>query len=338
MSMERPDLSGLPAEIVAYIEALEAQLGEQAQSRPQPALSEPPTTCNVITLTAQGLGKRTARHFYGRQHRGGMGVFDLETAEDDPPTILLAADESEQILLFSDQGRAFRLAVAAIAQTEVRGSGQSIRSGLMLRPGEKIIAALPDSNKNYVALVSERGWVRRIRSSRLSQRGLVQGLTFHDPKDGGRLVAACWSKGDGNLLIATQQGLALRFPEHHVSDQHGCLGVRLEPGDSAAAITAVSEESNVFLLGNDGKGTLRPMSTFRANKAPGSGAKQALKTDRLVAALTVTEQDDLFIISRLAKMIRFPAGEVPAKEGVVQGVNCMTLRADEVLAATVTPL
>lgn len=336
--MDRVDLSGLPAGVIAYIEALEARLAELEQPRNQPTPSEPPTSRQVITLTAQGLAKRTPRHLYGRQHRAGMGVFDLDTPPTDPPAALVVADESEQILLFSDQGRAFRLAVTAIPLADVRGSGQSVVSGLMFRPGEKIVAVLPDSNKNYVALVSERGWVRRIRSSRLSQRGLVQGLTFHDPKDGGRLVAACWSKGDDDLFIATRQGLAIRFPEHHVSDQHGCLGVRLEPGDSAAAIAAVNEESNIFLLGNDGKGTLRQMSTFRANKAPGAGAKQALKSDRLVAALTVSEQDDLFIISGLSKMIRFPAGEVPVKEGVVQGVNCMILRADEVVAATITPL
>ncbi len=74
------------------------------------------------------------------------------------------------------------------------------------------------------------------------------------------------------------------------------------------------------------------MAGFAANKAPGSGGKVALKTDHLIGAATVTDNDDLFAISRLGKIIRFQAVEVPAKEGVVQGVNCMSLRADEVVA------
>jgi DNA gyrase/topoisomerase IV subunit A len=76
------------------------------------------------------------------------------------------------------------------------------------------------------------------------------------------------------------------------------------------------------------------MAGFAANKAPGSGGKIALKTDHLIGAVTVANSDDIFIISGLGKIIRFQAGEVPAKEGVVQGVNCMALRADETAALT----
>ena len=97
------------------------------------------------------------------------------------------------------------------------------------------------------------------------------------------------------------------------------------------AITAVSEQSGVFLLSHDGKGTVRHMSGFRLNKAPGAGGKVAMKTEKLIGAVTVAD-DDLFIISQLGKLIRFKAGEVPVKTGVVQGVNCMSLRNDEATA------
>ncbi|MCB0088294.1 MAG: hypothetical protein KDE54_10300, partial [Caldilineaceae bacterium] len=104
MSMlpERPDLSGLDADIVDYIEALEAALDEAETSgsgrapRAETALepSEPPTTMNIISISRDGMAKRTPRHLYFRQRRGGMGVFDIETPEDDPPAFLAAADES----------------------------------------------------------------------------------------------------------------------------------------------------------------------------------------------------------------------------------------------------
>jgi DNA gyrase/topoisomerase IV subunit A len=94
----------------------------------------------------------------------------------------------------------------------------------------------------------------------------------------------------------------------------------------------------IFLLGADGRGTIRLMSGFAPNKAPGGGGKVAMKTDHLVGAVAATPQDDLFIQSRLSKLIRSRAAEVPAKEGVVQGVNCMALRADECAVVAVSPV
>src|SRR5262245_45595328 len=84
--IQRPDLSGLPAEVVAYIEALEQELenvnqgDEEAITRNEAPLgpSEPPTTINVLTISKNGMVKRTPRHHYWRQRRGGMGVFDLD--------------------------------------------------------------------------------------------------------------------------------------------------------------------------------------------------------------------------------------------------------------------
>ncbi|MGC9394402.1 MAG: hypothetical protein ACP5J4_06060 [Anaerolineae bacterium] len=75
-----------------------------------------------------------------------------------------------------------------------------------------------------------------------------------------------------------------------------------------------------------------------ANKSPGGGGKVALKTDKLVAAAAATTTGDIFIISRNSKIIRFQAAEVPPKEGVVQGVNCMALRGDETAAVAIVEL
>ena len=74
------------------------------------------------------------------------------------------------------------------------------------------------------------------------------------------------------------------------------------------------------------------MPRFGANKSPGAGGKTVMKSEALVGAMIVSPNHDLFAISRLGKIIRFQAAEVPAKEGLVQGVNCMALRADECVA------
>jgi DNA gyrase subunit A len=159
------------------------------------------------------------------------------------------------------------------------------------------------------------------------------GIPLYDIKSFGPLASAVWTPGDGDLLIATQQGKAIRFSEKQVPPQ-GCLGIRLGPDDQAVAIAPVYEESEVFFLGADGHGTVRPMSGFARNKAPGSGGKNAMATGQLISAVNVDGADDAFIISRLGKIIRFRISEVPVKDGVVQGVLCMSFRADEAVAMT----
>ncbi len=343
--MERPDLTDTPVAIQAYIESLEAEVQRLQSKRsalaapdsePEAEIepAEPPTSINLITLSANNLAKRTPRHWYGRQRRGGMGVFDLETADPDYPHVLVLADENQPLLLFSNFGRAFRMMVNDLAEAAGRAKGQTLTSLFQFRPHERIVAALPGDQGEYVALGSQRGWVRRIRSNYLS-KSLIPGMSFHDVKEGGYLTCACWTVGNADLLMATRQGQGIRFMETQVPGR-GCLGMRVDVTDELVGITAVRSDSTVLFVGHDGKGSLRHMAGFAANKAPGSGGKAAFKTDKLVTAVTVSDESDIFIISKLGKIIRFRADEVPVKEGVVQGVNCMALRADEVTAVTVT--
>jgi DNA gyrase subunit A len=344
MVEDRPDLSNVAEEVVAYIERLEEAL-RQAQSAAgelddEPLLpSEPPTTINVITISAAGNGKRTPRHFYSRQRRGGMGVFGLETSGQDPPAFLLLADESAALTLVTDQGRAFRLPVAEVTETPVHGRGRSLVERFPLRPGERLALAfadpLVDQRSAYLALVTRRGQVRRIGQQYLG-KSLQSGTVLYNVAEGGAPAAACWTGGADELFIATRTGLAIRFSERLVPVR-GCLGIRVDPSDEVAGVAAVAPNGGVFLAAQDGKGTIRLMAGFSANKEPGGGGKTAIKAERMVAAVGANAQDDLLIISRLGKIIRFQAVEIPAKEGVVQGVNCMNLRADECVAAVASP-
>jgi DNA gyrase subunit A len=330
--MERPDLSQLPPEIVAYIDYLEAQLeARTAREAVAPEPSEPPTTVQLITISRDGQAKRTPRHYYSRQRRGGMGVFDLDTGGDDLPVVISLAELDERLLLFSNEGRGYRIEVRDLAEEAVRGRGASLRSLLPLRETEQIVAALPANGGAYVILVSERGWVRRVRSSFFAGT-LIPGTSFHEVANGGSLAGACWSPGDADLFIVTRQGMAVRFSESQVSGRTGALGLRVAPGDAVVGVTLVYEDGGAFIADAAGQGTIRLMSGFRPNKSPGAGGKQAMKSDEVLGTVAVAPEDDLFLISRLGKIIRFSAGEVPAKESAVQGVSCMTLRADATTA------
>ena len=124
MSITRPNLETTDPEIVAYIEYLERELAsfrqekstllsrgnlttkenlEVSESIPEP--EELPTSINVIVSTGGGIAKRTPRHLYTRQKRGGMGIFDLDSPDNEPPLLLTLADEDQTLLLLTNKAR-----------------------------------------------------------------------------------------------------------------------------------------------------------------------------------------------------------------------------------------
>jgi DNA gyrase subunit A len=346
MTFERPDLSQVDPEILAYIESLESELtrlreGSRSRSKSTEPMelaepNEPPTSTCLVTMSKNGLIKRTYRHLYARQRRGGMGIFDLDTPEEDPPTFLTLANDNADLLLITDFGRGYRLPLSSLPAAQIRERGQNIGDLVSMQPGETVRVMLPAQDEGYAAILSERGYVRLLRYNYVGTN-MRPGTPIFDVGRFGPVAAGCWSSGEAELLIATKQGKGIRFREKMVH-ANGSLGIRLDRGDDVVAIAGIDEESSVLLIGADGKGSIRMMSGFAANKAPGSGGKLLLKTDQLVGAATIKDSDDVFAISGLSKIIRFQAVEIPPKEGVVQGVNCMALRADEVTAITVAAL
>ncbi len=349
---DRPDLSHVSPEVRSYIEALESEL-ERLRSRTPASrsassagteeeeisqiplrLSEDPNPYFIVTFSARGLVKRTPRQLYQRQRRGGMGIFDLELEQDDVPSALSMVLETQSLIVLTNYARAFRLPVSWIPEAPIRGKGQSLAVKFGLQPDERPVAALPDQTQGALAMVSERGIVRYLRHHVFGEQMKPGTLMFETVKFG-QLVGACRTTGSDDLFVATRQGKAIRFSEKLVPPQGG-PGIRLESGDLPVAIAAVQEDSQVFLAEANGRGTLRLMSGFAPNKSAGGGGKLAMKTDELVGAITVKGGADIFLISRLSKIIRFMADEIPAKDSVVQGVNCMSLRADTVSALVCT--
>jgi DNA gyrase subunit A len=161
------------------------------------------------------------------------------------------------------------------------------------------------------------------------------GMVLFDVARFGKIVAAGWVFDETEVFIGTKMGKGIRFA-HKRTHPNGSLGIRLDPNDVPVAITGVNDDSGVFLLSHDGKGSVRLMEGFRSTKSPGAGGKVALKTEHMVAAIHVTDEDDVFCLSELGKLIRFQAVEIPPKTGTVQGVNCMSLRADACTTATIS--
>lgn len=341
--MQRPDLSNLDPSIIEYIEYLERKVsvrpGRASVSSSEPfdlspeRASEalPPeheSSAFIVTVTAGGVAKRTPRHTYTRQHRGGMGGYGIDLTEPDYPVVMANADENQNLLLFTSRARVFRQPLLVIANEDVHGAGSRITERLTLEPDEKIVAVLHEQAKGYVALASETGRVRCLRHHLFGEH-MRPGTEVYKYNEFGPLVSACWTPGDAELFLLTQQGIAIRFAEKAIAPQ-GEQGIRLSGDDRLVSVVSIYPDSRVFIVSADGRGTVRLMSGFAPNKSPGGSGKIAIKSNKVVGAAVLEANDDVFLLSHLGKIIRFPADEIPSTEGVVQGVNCMGLRGDEV--------
>jgi len=365
-----PDLSTLSPTLRAYIEMLQAEnrslrteleqvkgvrrplppaaprvsaprapAAELAEAEPLnlPAIQYAAGTM-LISISGQGVLKRTPLNAYGKQRRGGMGVYDIKLKDDDAPAFLLVALEAETLVLVTTRCRAFRVLVSSLRLAEVRDRGESLTERLRLTAGEKISAVLAvnDANESdlpWVLLGSASGVVRRMRRNYVGPN-LADGTILYDPKEGGPPSVMCLSRGDGDLFLASNTGLGIRFEEKLVSHR-GTRGIRLTPQERLMGVAPLPADGSVLLVSADGQGVRRSMDSFAASKSAGGQGKIAIKTNALVAALSVNEADEVLCISAFAKLIRFDAAEVPPRSSVAQGVNVMELRGDRVTAATV---
>lgn len=343
--MQRPNLNKVDISVRLYIEYLEAKLGISPSQPLSPAdfqssedqkllgesyPAEPETDIGILTISSQGWVKRTLRHIYHRQHRGGMGVFDLDVTPQDYPTLLGMSSENQTMLLFTNLGRAFRFNFQSIEPTPIRSKGSLPFERLPFEPLETLVAILPEQAKGYIAFLSESGKVRCLRHHFFGEH-MRPGTMVYNYAEFGPLAAACWTSGDSDLFITSKSGLGIRFDEKKISPQ-GELGIRLSGTDTAVGITSVNDESEVFILSSDGKGTIRQMSGFAPNKSPGGSGKIAMKNNSILGVSSIQSKDDIFIITHQGKIIRFQADEIPSSDGAVQGVNSILLRLDEVTA------
>ncbi len=354
----RARLHELPSDIRGLVEALleenrrlreenaglrERLSGRRAggrERRQESSLSAPvpkpryPDSWMVVVVSAQGRGKRTPLNAYTPQHRGGMGVFDIHLPDGDIPRHVLIAEEQATLFCITSRGRAFRVPVSAVPRTDIRARGVSLKPHLRLTPGEEVAAVTVmdvERTWSHLFIITEFGWVKRLRHNYVGPR-LGAGSIVHDVKREGGVPCVIFT-GDksGDLFLVTRKGMGIRFPVT-ASPGRGGRGISLMRDDHVVGAVQLTEESTVLMVTASGLGARRSMRHFTANKSPGGKGKMAMKADDVVAVVPAEEGDEVFVISSLAKIIRFPAGEVPERRNPVQGVTVMTTRGDEVVA------
>jgi DNA gyrase subunit A len=309
----------------------------------------------IITITHNGFIKRTAVSAYRAQRRGGKGVMGMQTregvTEDDGDFVehLFTATTHDYLMFFTEDGRCYVERVFEIPEMSRNSKGRSIANFLELKPGEKIAATIRiqggrsdeetwDPKKNVV-FATKSGIVKKtaLEKFRNVRKG---GIIAIQIEEGDKLIASKLTEGDHEIILITHEGMSLRFHEEELRDQGrdtvGVWGIRPGPGDYVVATALVSDQCTLLVAGENGIGKRTPFDEYRKQSRGGKGIitmKTGDKTGSIVGGLTVSETDEIMLITNKGQLIRTRVKEIRETGRNTMGVKLIDLKGNEKLSA-----
>src|SRR4051794_1914340 len=315
----------------------------------------------IISITHGGFIKRTAVSAFRAQRRGGKGVIGMSTREGateeeegDFVQHLFTATTHDYLMFFTESGRAYVEKVYEIPEMGRAAKGRSIANILELRPDEKISATIRiQSKKTTGPNPVDNTWDEDLHIVFATQSGIVKKSNLSDyanVRKGGIiaiqiesddcLIDAKLTSGNDELVLITKYGMSLRFHEEQLRDQGrntvGVWGIRPEKNDHVVSLAIVNPTEMLLVTGENGIGKRTPFDDYRKQSRGGKGIitmKTGDKTGNVVGALTVTDSDELMLITTRGQMVRTRVKEIRAVGRNTMGVKLMDLKGSEKLQA-----
>ena len=305
---------------------------------------------SVLVLTTGGYVKRTDPSEYRRQKRGGIGVVDLDTKEEDFVSIFLTASTHNDLLFFTDKGKAYQIKMYEIPEGKRATKGKSIMNFLSLSADEKVTSILPmpkELKKSALAmlLMTKNGTAKK-----------VDAVSFHDVRRSG-IIAIRLDTGDalqavffvdkGDQVIASSaKGQSIRFKESDIRlmgrAAGGVRAMRLGKDDIIVGADVIRKDATnprFLVVMENGYGKTTNLKEYKVQKRGGSGIKTAKitpKTGALMSAKVVSDiEEELVAISKKSQVIRVDIKEIPSLGRQTQGVRIMKLREGDKIASLV---
>jgi len=288
----------------------------------------------VLTISHAGYIKRLPVSSYRKQRRGGKGVTGAEIKEEDFIEHLFIASTHDYILFFTDKGTVHWLKVHEIPEAGRLSKGKAIINLLSLAQGEKVSAFVPVrefKEGNYLTMATLRGLVKKTMITEYAhpRKGGIIGIGL---ETGDALIGVVLTGGDGELLIATREGKAIRFKESQVRSMgraaKGVKGINLAKKDSVIAMAVAKPEGTVLTVTQEGFGKRTPFKEYRIQSRGGKGItniKITKKNGEAVAMKSVTDKDEVMLISEKGMIVRSPVKDIRATGRSTQGVRLMKL-------------
>lgn len=311
----------------------------------------------MLVLTAGGYVKCTDPSEYHAQKRGGVGVIDLETKEEDFVTMLVSGSTHDNLLFFTNLGKAYQMKMYDIPEGRRATRGKSIMNFLSLTSDEKVtsILAMPARNASHgevggpkeeptsLMLVTKQGTAKKMASASFKDVRRSGIIAIRLDKGDQLISALMTGKGD-EVMIATAEGQSIRFKESDVREMGrtagGVTGIKLSKTDEVIGVDVIKknvEKGSFLTMSGNGFGKKTDIKEYKVQKRGGSGVKTAKvtpKTGKLIVAKVLTgEEEELIAMSKKGQVIRTPLKDISALGRQTQGVTIMRLRPGDGIAS-----
>ena len=289
----------------------------------------------VVTMTNFGYIKRLPKSTYRAQHRGGRGISGMSTRDEDVVRRLLIVNTHEEIMFFTNQGRVFSLMCYQIPEAGRTARGIAIVNLLALPGDEKVTAMIPvprdDLEEHNLVMLTQQGYIKKTPYSHFAnirKNGLIALNLMEDD----RLVAVELTDGKQSLLLGSRLGKAIRFSEENIRAMgrtaRGVHAMKLKNDDRMIDMSVIGEGQTVLAITAGGYGKRTDPDEYREQGRNGMGMiamRLSDKTGPLVAQLTVSEDEDLLLITDEGVIIRMAVDSISVISRATQGVRLMRL-------------
>ena len=288
----------------------------------------------VVTISHRGFIKRFPVSGYRRQARGGKGVTGAGTKDDDFIEHMFIASTHNYIMFFTDKGKCYWLKVHELPEGGRATRGRSILNLIEKEKDENITAFLNvkefDDN-HYLFMVTEQGTVKKTVLSAYSnvRRGGINAINLND---GDNLIEVKITDGSNDIIIATKEGMAIRFNESNVRDMGrtatGVRGINLGKGDIVIGAIALKRATTLLVATDKGFGKRSDLSDYRITNRGGKGIKTIKTSDKngkLIAIREVNDKDELVISTTGGMIIRQSVKDIRVMGRNTQGVRLIRL-------------
>ena len=266
----------------------------------------------------------------------------ITTKEEDFVEHLFITSTHDTVLFFTDQGRVYRIRGYEIPEAGRQARGTPIINLIMVEPGERINAAIPIKNfddQHYLLMCTRNGIVKKTALSEYdtNRKGGLNGITL-DPGD--ELIAVKLTRGDQEVVLVTQKGLAIRFPEADVRPMgrvtRGVKGITLNSGDFVVGMDTVKEGADLLIVTENGYGKRTALDEYRIQSRGGKGIKTLRitpKNGNIVGLKVVYEENEIMCITTEGTVIRVLVSDISRLGRDTQGVRVMRITENDRIAA-----
>ena len=296
----------------------------------------------VITMTHAGYIKRLPADTYSAQNRGGKGVIGMATKEEDFIEKVIGLSSHSYLLMFTNMGKIHVRKAYQIPEASRTAKGTNIVNIIEMLPDEKITALISIDEFNdtdYLTMVTKQGVIKRTLLSEYEYQR-KGGKIAINLDEGDELVFVRCTSGDGEIMIATADGNCVRFEESGARAMgrtaRGVRGIKLREGDYVVGVSVVDESMQLVTITERGFGKRTSFEDFRVMKHRGGFGvtchKISEKTGRLSGIATVSDDNDLMMITDSGTIIRTPVSGIPTYSRTAGGVIMMRLGEDQKVA------